>query len=196
MFKYLIIIATIISTLIVNPVVSSAHSSLEGSTPADGETVEYSVDVVTLKFNTSIKEGSTLTITSDTGEQVEVSSVSLQDNLMLGQLSKSLLSGTYTVHYEIVGEDSHVVDGEFSFTVKVDSPEKEDEAAEPKEEADKPSTDQQTDDDANNDTAQENPNEQTTNENELSNTVIAIAAVLIVAGIGLVWWMLQKKGSE
>ncbi|WP_257349509.1 copper resistance CopC family protein [Pseudalkalibacillus decolorationis] len=202
--KPLLLIATIIMTILLVPVVSYAHSTLEGSTPASGETVNYSVDVLTLKFNTPIKDGSTVTLTSDKGEDIEVGSVSIQENNMLVQLSETLPSGVYTVHYEIVGGDTHIVDGDYTFTVKANSAEqKNGEENEPKPEAEEPSSEQSTEDDTNEKNAAEKssnaqnvPSEQPEEDGGLSGSMIAIATVLIAIGLGFIWWVMRKKGSE
>ncbi|MCF6410375.1 copper resistance CopC family protein [Pseudalkalibacillus salsuginis] len=196
MHKYLIICFVIILTMMSNPSSSYAHSSLQSSSPEDGEVVKHSLDIITFKFNSTIKEGSTFTVTDQDGVSKEVESADIQDDVMLGQLSEPLQTGSYTVSYEIVSEDSHVVEGEFSFSVEAGEPEESEKEAgdsEENQDTDKEKAEQQPDKADDSATGEKNKGEV---ENGLSPVIIGIASIAVLAGIGLIWWLLRKKAGE
>lgn len=105
------------------------HTNLTGSTPEEGEVVTEALKTVQLDFGTSIEEGSTMNLESETGsidfEQVEVSEQS-----MTGTLSEELPNGAYTVNWSIIGADGHPIEGKVPFAVDLETAEAEEEPAE------------------------------------------------------------------
>ncbi|WP_261130375.1 copper resistance CopC family protein [Bacillus sp. Marseille-Q3570] len=192
MRKYMIICFVILFTLLNNPSFSYAHSSLQGTSPEEGETVTHPLDIITFKFSSEIKEGSKFTLTDQDGKSIEIQSIDLKDNVMLGQLSKTLPTGTYTVSYKIISQDSHVVEDDFTFSVESEeSTENTDEnpsTGEDKEPSDKGQPDEKAAD------SSETPKGKV--ENGLSPVVIGIAAITIVCGVGVIWWILRKKAVK
>lgn len=184
MYKSILFGLTILLTLFVYPLQSFAHANLQGTTPGDGEVLSYSIDVITFDFSTDIKEGSTFTVTDANGQEVKVQPPEIDGQVMLGQMSEPLPSGNYTVTYEIISEDSHVVDGEYSFEID----------AEPSEET---SEEDEADVGSENPPANESSNSNGLRvvEDGLSPVVFITAGSFVLAGIGVLVWMMRKKGS-
>ncbi|WP_408007574.1 copper resistance protein CopC [Pseudalkalibacillus sp. A8] len=196
MHKYLIICFIIIFTMMSNPISSNAHSSLQGTSPEDGEVVKHSLDIITFKFNSKIKEGSKFTVTDQGGVSREVESVDIQNDVMLGQLSEPLQTGAYTVSYEIISEDSHVVEGEFTFSVDTGETEGSGNESDDSEENQNTDEDQVEQPSEKNQDSATGENNQGKVEDGLSPVVIGIASIAVLAGIGLIWWLLRKKAAE
>ncbi|MGM7702698.1 copper resistance CopC family protein [Pseudalkalibacillus sp. Hm43] len=193
MHKKMFCALTILLTIFIIPIQTFAHANLQGTTPSDGEVVKYALDVITFEFSTDIKEGSQFIVTDEEGQEIDVEAVQIDGNVMLGQTVEPLNSGSYTVKYEIISEDSHVVDGEYSFQVESGEETKDDsETAAP----DYEDGDEQTsEEDANQSANQTNPTDERAVEDGLSPTVFIIAGLFILAGIGFLIWVIRKKGQ-
>lgn len=107
-----------------------AHTSLENSTPSEGETVEKPLDTIELNFNTVIEEGSTLELSKAEGEAPAPADVTISDQTMTAVFDEALENGAYTVHWEIIGADGHVIEKQYSFTVDGEDAEEETETTE------------------------------------------------------------------
>ncbi len=193
MHKKMFCALTILLTMFMVPIQTFAHANLQGTTPSDGEVVQYALDVITFEFSTDIKEGSQFTVTDEAGQTIEVEAVQIDGNVMLGQTVKPLDSGSYTVTYEIISEDSHVVDGDFSFQVESEEETKNDSETAPPDNEE--SEEKASEDDANQSTNQMNPTDQRVVEDGVSPTVFIIAGLFIFAGIGFLIWVIRKKGK-
>ncbi|MET3729115.1 methionine-rich copper-binding protein CopC [Fictibacillus halophilus] len=97
------------------PLSASAHSKLENSTPAEGEKVTTDLEAVVLTFSTKIESLSTMTLKN--GNKEMPLQISVEDDQMTGAITNPLKNGNYTVAYKIIGADSHVIEGEYSFSV-------------------------------------------------------------------------------
>ncbi|MCF6138597.1 copper resistance CopC family protein [Pseudalkalibacillus berkeleyi] len=189
MQKILLLGFTILLTLIIHPTQSFAHASLEGTTPSEGEVVKYGIDVVTFQFSSKIESGSKFTVEDQNGNQMGVTRIDIDETVMLGQLNEPLSTGTYTVTYEIISGDSHPVEGSYQFKVETADVDDSKDTSEQKETSDQ--SDEAT-----------NEKEQTSNatserkvEDGLSPLVLGFSGVLVVAGVGLLFWMFRKKGN-
>ncbi|MBH0161352.1 copper resistance CopC family protein [Fictibacillus sp. 26RED30] len=108
----LVLLFTIVFQL---PLSASAHSKLETSTPAEGEKVTTDLEAVVLTFSTKIESLSTMTLKN--GEKEIPLQISVEDDQMTGAITNPLENGNYTVAYKIIGADSHVIEGNYSFSV-------------------------------------------------------------------------------
>ncbi|MED1862975.1 copper resistance protein CopC [Fictibacillus nanhaiensis] len=97
------------------PLSASAHSKLETSTPAEGEKVTTDLEAVVLTFSTKIESLSTMTLKN--GDKEIPLQISVEDDQMTGAITNPLENGNYTVAYKIIGADSHVIEGDYSFSV-------------------------------------------------------------------------------
>jgi methionine-rich copper-binding protein CopC len=97
------------------PLSAFAHSELETAQPAEGEKVTTDLEVINLTFSTKIESLSTMKLKN--GNQEIPLQMSIEDNQMTGKMTKPLDNGTYTVEYRIIGADSHVIEGNYDFSV-------------------------------------------------------------------------------
>lgn len=96
-----------------------AHTGLESSSPANGETIKEELEQITLTFETKIEQGSKLILLDSAGNEVELESMEVADNKLIGILPSPLESNGYEVQWDIIGADGHVIEGEYTFTVNV-----------------------------------------------------------------------------
>lgn len=94
-----------------------AHTSLKSSSPSDGETVKEELTQINLTFETKIDKRSKLKLIDSTGNDVALKEIEISDNQLIGLLSSPLENSEYEARWEIIGADSHTIDGEFTFVV-------------------------------------------------------------------------------
>lgn len=116
MKKILLAAVVLLSLLFTNSV--SAHSTLENSSPADGDTVQEQLSEITMQYNTSIDPMSTFTLTDANGDEVAVKT-SVNDDTLIGTIGAPLANGEHTVEWNIIGADGHPITGTYSFTVDI-----------------------------------------------------------------------------
>ncbi|MDR7071872.1 copper resistance CopC family protein [Fictibacillus barbaricus] len=93
-----------------------AHSELESAQPSEGEKVTTDLEVVNLTFSTKIEDLSTMKLKN--GSKEIPLQISIEDNQMTGKMEKPLENGSYTVEYRIIGADSHVIEGNYTFSLE------------------------------------------------------------------------------
>lgn len=113
----LVIAATVLLSLLFSTTVS-AHSTIENSSPSDGETVQDQISEVSMQFNTSIDPMSTFTLIDGNGNEVPAET-SVSEKVLSGTVASPLNNGEYTVEWNIIGADGHPITGAYSFTVDV-----------------------------------------------------------------------------
>jgi copper resistance protein C len=96
-----------------------AHSHLEDSTPKNGEILTESPKAITLTFETAIEPTSTFTLMDEKNVSIPLSTVSISDNQLIANVEDSLINGAYTIHWKIIGEDGHPLEGDIPFTVQL-----------------------------------------------------------------------------
>lgn len=99
------------------PSIASAHTQLSTSNPAEGQVITVDLHEISLTFNESIEELSTMKLFLD-GNEVPFQQVQIQAEKMIGTLSKPMENGTYLIEWKIAGKDGHPVTGEISFLVQ------------------------------------------------------------------------------
>ncbi|RWZ50176.1 copper resistance protein CopC [Halobacillus fulvus] len=97
---------------------ASAHTSMVEGTPGDGETMNETVSDVTITFNTTVEEGSTLSIEDSSGTITEPESVEVSGEQLKASFASPLSNGNYTVNWEIIGADGHLIENQYSFTIE------------------------------------------------------------------------------
>lgn len=115
MFKKISIIASMFFFLSVTNVF--AHSYLETSSPKNGEVVTASLKEITLSFETKIESASTFTLKDANGSALSVTNISVAGNTLTGALEKELENGAYKIHWKIIGQDGHLLEGDIRFSV-------------------------------------------------------------------------------
>lgn len=101
------------------PVVGSAHTALEESSPADGKTVAEEPQEIVMEFNTGLEEASSFTVENAEGEKIPFD-IALEGQKMTGTPGAAMPDGEYTVNWKIIGADGHPIEGAYAFTVKGD----------------------------------------------------------------------------
>jgi methionine-rich copper-binding protein CopC len=119
----------IIMLLMLLPTTAFAHTGLESSSPKDKETITEPINEIVLTFNTNIEKLSTFSLLDKEGQKVNVDSVEVDGKLLKGAFKTLLPNGDYTVNWKIAGEDGHVIERSFTFTVTM--PEKTIQAPQP-----------------------------------------------------------------
>ncbi|WP_051254737.1 copper resistance CopC family protein [Halobacillus kuroshimensis] len=184
------LLALIVALGLFTPAVH-AHTSLENSTPAEGETVEEPLDTIELNFNTVIEEGSTLELSKAEGEAPAPSQVTISDQTMTAVFDDALENGAYTVNWEIIGADGHVIEKQFSFTV--DGPASEENTETTGEAAPEEENDTETDTDADQTETDVDSEQEPEEENSLPVFMIVVALLLLVVVIVLAVKLFSSK---
>lgn len=163
-----------------HPLIASAHSQVESSVPSDGETVEESIDTITVEFSAGIEGASTLTLFNQEDEEVPVE-VNVEASSLEVRSEQPLENGEYRAVYSIMSEDTHPVEGEFTFTVN----------AEQAAEEETPVVEEEQEE------AVEAPDTETADSEEESSgsSLIWIFVVVVVAGLatGIIRGMRKRK---
>ncbi|MFC7372917.1 copper resistance protein CopC [Fictibacillus iocasae] len=110
----------IVVMVMISPQKSFAHSGLEKSEPAADSTVTDNMVKFKLTFNTEIEDLSRIRVTDDKGVEVSLMQMGTKANELVGESETPMPNGTYNVYWKIIGEDSHVVQGSYKFTVKAE----------------------------------------------------------------------------
>lgn len=95
----------------------SAHTGLTSSLPADGDVLAEDIHEVVLEFNSKIESMSTVKVFNENKEEIIISNIQVNDNVMTGAFMSPLDNGTYTVDWKIIGADGHPIQGTYSFMV-------------------------------------------------------------------------------
>lgn len=158
---------------------ASAHTELTSSVPASGQVVTVDLNEIILTFAGEIESLSTMTLMMD-GKEVPLASVKPEGDKMIGTLSSALNEGSYTIQWQIAGEDGHQITGDIPFTVQTEENSKEET------EANKPLP------------QKEEPKEQVTADEEpssnmLMNILIPVISLLVLgAGLYLLFGRKRK----
>lgn len=108
----------VLGVLVVLPDPAQAHASLVSTDPAAGSTVSSLPRAVTLRFSEPVRAPATIVVTGPSGQRVSVG-----DAAVLGERVTERLVGTdagpgaYTIGYQVLSGDGHVVNGTKEFTV-------------------------------------------------------------------------------
>ncbi|KKK38172.1 hypothetical protein WQ57_10215 [Mesobacillus campisalis] len=108
----------------------SAHSHLQGSTPADGDVVTEPLTEIVLEFDGQIEQGSFIEVTTAGGQEFDPQELTIGEGTLTGTFAEPLANDEYQVNWSIISADGHPLEGEFSFTVNAPASEAEEEPAE------------------------------------------------------------------
>jgi len=106
----------IIGILVFIPTVVSAHTELTASNPANGAVVKEDLKDIVLTYEGEIESLSTMKLQKD-GKEIPFISVEPKGNQLMGKLPSPLENGSYTIQWNIAGEDGHPLSGEIAFSV-------------------------------------------------------------------------------
>ena len=101
---------------------ADAHATLKAAGPAPGSVVKTSPKALRVQFSEAIElKFSGIDVTNEKGEKQTLGTASInpQDKAQLiVPLTGDLAPGKYTVAWHAVGDDTHRVEGKYSFEVK------------------------------------------------------------------------------
>ena len=110
----------LIICLLLFPNSTFAHTSLVSSSPSEGEVLTASPGEIVLEFNTKVEQGSQFQVINPSDNGMAVTGISIEDKMLSGKLPQELQGGEYQIHWKIIGADGHPIEGEVSFTVKIE----------------------------------------------------------------------------
>jgi methionine-rich copper-binding protein CopC len=103
--------------LLLLPTVVAAHADLVRSTPADGETVEGSPNVIRAFFSEELAGGSEMALVDGSGTTVAEGTIDPADATRMRIDPPELEPGDYEVQWKSFADDGHLETGTFTFTV-------------------------------------------------------------------------------
>jgi copper resistance protein C len=195
--KVVTLLVTLVFFSLIPATLANAHSVLEKATPMDGAQVEETIKTMELTFNTKIENGSTLYLVKDNEGKIEPASINLSDNTLKATFSENLTAGTYQVNWKILGEDGHIIENQYSFSIN----DQKENVQSRNEEGQQNNTENSPNDgtatpNEDKDTGSKNSTGDLNNENDSSLLVYGIISLLIIAAIILFAWMWISKGKK
>ncbi|MCK2016343.1 copper resistance CopC family protein [Peribacillus frigoritolerans] len=159
-----------------------AHTSLEDSTPKDGEVMTEPVRELTLIFGTKVEQNSRISVSNSNGEPVKLGNFVIEEEEMWATFFQPLKNGNYKVDWKIIGADGHPIEGTFSFSVDVpnDKASVETEEGEPKQEDNQENTNKK-------------PKREVQQSNVPSYIIPSIIGALFVIVAGSFLWLMRRK---
>ena len=120
MIKKTIILCT--ALLLASPVNAFAHGEITQATPAADSTVIAAPTVVSLEFDGKLQTlgnatVNSITVTDDQGQVISDPVSVVEGTKISNRLQLTDVAGLVSVHYRVVSEDGHPVEGDYSFTV-------------------------------------------------------------------------------
>ncbi|WP_342572931.1 copper resistance protein CopC [Solibacillus sp. FSL K6-1781] len=106
-----------------------AHTHLESTNPAEGETVTENIQTIDLAYGGKIEEGSTFKVIASDGKEMAIHSISINEGVLSGIMLDPLPNDTYTVEWDSISEDGHPLTGSFTFKVNAPKTNKEEDSA-------------------------------------------------------------------
>ncbi|WP_342605147.1 copper resistance protein CopC [Peribacillus sp. FSL E2-0159] len=170
----------------------SAHTGLENSSPSNGDTITEEIQEITMEFETELETGSSFSLLNDGEKEIPVSDIQIDGNKLTGTSDDPLENGKYTVIWNIIGEDGHIIDGEYGFTVAKANANKESTKSPTEMEEDKSPTIEEPEKNP-----EQSPAVNTAEEETQSNTnfiAIFVGLFFLVVIIVTVW--LMRKGKK
>ncbi len=105
------------AVLMLVPAAADAHAHLDHARPPVGGTVQTAPHDVTIWFTQNLEPAfSTVEVTGPNGERANQGNPQISGNRMRVGI-KAAGAGTYHVHWHAVSVDTHVTQGDFTFTV-------------------------------------------------------------------------------
>lgn len=116
---FVTLFATLLVTLLVTAGQASAHSSLIGSTPTEGQRFERAPALVSLTFDEEIRDDDVnqVAVTGPDGGQWAEGPVQVAGSVVVAPLRPLGPAGEYTAGYRVVSADGDPVTGEITFTL-------------------------------------------------------------------------------
>ncbi|QHT57725.1 copper resistance protein CopC [Cellulomonas sp. H30R-01] len=186
---------------------AQAHNTLRASDPADGATVAFAPDRVTLTFDmpaTAI--GTEVVVTAADGRVVSAGPAELVDATVAQPLAGELPAGAYAVAWRVTSADGHPIEGSLGFTATaatvagtggapVPAPEPTADAASPSPATTSSASSAPTADPT--PSAVPDAGDSAADEPAVAGPVlIGVGAVLVIAGGVAAWYLLRRRPDE
>ena len=120
MIKKILVLA--VASLFAFPIAAFAHGVMVQATPAVDSNVLTAPTEVSIEFDGKLQTignavVNLITVTDDQGQVISSPTSVVEGNTISTKLQLTDITGLVSVHYRIVSEDGHPVDGDYSFTV-------------------------------------------------------------------------------
>ncbi|MEH7277090.1 copper resistance CopC family protein [Neobacillus vireti] len=190
------LILILFCTLMIIPSMVSAHTSISSSNPSEGQVVTENLEQIILNYATSIEELSTMKLFKD-GKEIPLGEIKVENKQLIGLISETLDNGSYTIQWNIVGEDGHPIKGDINFSVQMeqnesDSVPPEDGQASQENDSQSNQTEQKSGEEKASDDIVQQPDVQ--NDDSSPTMLITIFVILIVIfGTVLLFFTRKKK---
>jgi methionine-rich copper-binding protein CopC len=120
MIKKILVLA--VASLFAFPVVAFAHGEMVKATPAVDSNVLTAPTEVSIEFDGKLQiigntNVNSIEVTDDQGQLISSPTSVVEGNKISTKLQLTDITGLVSVHYRIVSEDGHPVEGDYSFTV-------------------------------------------------------------------------------
>ena len=120
MIKKILVCA--IASLFAFPITAFAHGEMVQATPAAGSNVLTAPQDVSIEFDGKLQTignavVNLITVTDNQGQIISSPTSVVEGSKISTRLQLTDITGLVSVHYRIVSEDGHPVEGDYSFTV-------------------------------------------------------------------------------
>ena len=120
MIKKILVLA--VASLFAFPVVAFAHGEMVKATPAVDSNVLTAPTEVSIEFDGKLQiigntNVNSIEVTDDQGQLISSPTSVVEGNKISTKLQLTDITGLVSVHFRIVSEDGHPVEGDYSFTV-------------------------------------------------------------------------------
>lgn len=183
------IIGLLLACFLAVPTVSFAHTHVQTTVPENGATVTAPLKGIKLTFETHIEKISTVTVTKRWTKKISLASQKVEGHDLIASLDQPLENGSYTVNWEIVGEDGHVMKDSIAFKVDVKDEAKEQNTQAAGKDSEKKQDATQSEQHQKSAVAND---EKTENNDSSSFFVIMIIAIVVVVGALLLIFRKKK----
>jgi methionine-rich copper-binding protein CopC len=113
-------IASILALVLIvsMPVAASAHSSVVGSTPEAGATLDAAPSSVSVDFDSPLMDiGAAIVVRSAAGVAITTAAPVVDDMSLSVAVDPAAPAGEYTVGFRVVSKDGHTIESSFTYVV-------------------------------------------------------------------------------
>lgn len=96
---------------------AAAHTQLSGTMPADGAALAAAPDEIVLEFSEPVTLTAVVVHAAD-GVENDIDALPTSKSARFAVAAPELVPGNYRVAWRALSEDTHVIKGEFAFTVE------------------------------------------------------------------------------
>ena len=120
MIKKILVLA--VASLFAFPIAAFAHGAMVQATPAADSNVLTAPTEVSIEFDGKLQiigntNVNSIEVTDNQGQVISSPTSAVEGNKISTKLQLTDITGLVSVHYRIVSEDGHPVEGDYSFTV-------------------------------------------------------------------------------